>query len=106
MMAVRWPLVGLFAFVVTTIYIASNVVLTSVYARPLNLKSVALDSRIGGAIADSISSNATVKAFGAKAREDGRLAGVTEMWRTTTIRTWNRFTDLWLFHNQIGRAPG
>src|SRR3546814_872979 len=23
------------------------------------------------------------------------------MWRTTTIRTWNRFTDLWLFHNLI-----
>jgi ATP-binding cassette subfamily B protein len=101
MMAVRWPLVGLFAFVVTVLYIASNVVLTSLYARPMNLKSVALDSRIGGAIADSISSNATVKAFGAEAREDARIAGVTEMWRKMTIRTWGRFTDLWLWHSLL-----
>jgi ATP-binding cassette subfamily B protein len=101
MMAVRWPIVGLFAFAVTTLYIVSNVVLTSLYARPMNLRSVALDSRIGGAIADSISSNATVKAFGAEPREDARLSGVTEMWRTTTIKTWNRFTDLWLWHNLL-----
>ncbi len=99
MMALRWPLVGLFAFAVTVLYIASNIVLTSLYARPLNLRSVALDSRIGGAIADSISSNATVKAFGAESREDERIAGVTELWLKATIKTWNRFTDLWLIHN-------
>jgi ATP-binding cassette subfamily B protein len=98
-MAVRWPVVGLFALAVVVIYIASNVVLTSLYARPLNLKSVALDSRIGGALADSISSNATVKAFGAEAREEGRIAGITELWLRVTMRTWNRFTDLWLLHN-------
>ena len=100
-MAVRWPVVGAFAFAVTGVYVASNIVLTSVYARPMNLRSVALDSRIGGALADSISSNATVKAFGAEAREEGRISGVTELWRTTTIRTWNRFTDLWLWHNLL-----
>ena len=99
MMAVRWPMVGAFALAVTVLYIVSNIVLTSLYARPLNLKSVALDSRIGGAIADSISSNATVKAFGAEAREDERIASVTEMWLQATMKTWNRFTDLWLIHN-------
>jgi ATP-binding cassette subfamily B protein len=26
---------------------------------------------------------------------------VTELWRRATIRTWNRFTDLWLLHNLI-----
>jgi len=101
MMLVRWPLVGLFAFAVTTLYIVSNLTLTTLYARPANLKSVALDSRIGGALADSISSNATVKAFGAEPREEARIAGVTEMWRKATIRTWSRFTDLWLFHSLI-----
>jgi len=101
MMAMRWPVVGLFALLIVTIYIASNIFLTALYARPSNLKSVALDSRIGGALADSISSNATVKAFGAEDREDARIAGVTEMWRKATIRTWSRFTDLWLFHNLI-----
>jgi len=101
MMLMRWPVVGLFALAVTAIYIISNLVLTTLYARPANLKSVALDSRIGGALADSISSNATVKSFGAELREEARIAGVTEMWRTATIRTWTRFTDLWLIHNLI-----
>jgi ATP-binding cassette subfamily B protein len=101
MMAVRWPLVGAFAAVVAVLYVVSNVVLTSLYARPANLRSVALDSRIGGALADSISSNATVKAFGAEPREEARVAGVTEMWRKATIKTWNRFTNLWLWHNLL-----
>ncbi|HZZ32755.1 MAG TPA: ABC transporter ATP-binding protein [Phenylobacterium sp.] len=101
LMALRWPVVGLFAFAVTVIYIGSNILLTSLYARPMNLRSVALDSRIGGALADSISSNTTVKAFGAEAREEARIGGVTELWRRTTIKTWNRFTDLWLWHSLL-----
>jgi len=101
MMALRWPLVGLFAFAVVALYVVSNVVLTSLYGRPANLRSVALDSRIGGALADAISANASVKAFGAETREEARLGGVTELWRRATIRTWNRFTDLWLLHSLL-----
>lgn len=101
MMLVQWPMVGLFAAVVTVIYILSNIYLTALWARPANLRSVALDSRIGGALSDSISSNATVKTFGAEAREEDRISGVTELWRKATMKTWGRFTDLWLFHNLI-----
>jgi ATP-binding cassette subfamily B protein len=101
MMLLKWPVVGLFAFAVSLLYIASNLVLTTLYARPANLKSVALDSRIGGALADSISSNATVKGFGAEAREEARIGGITELWRKATIRTWSRFTNLWLIHSLI-----
>ncbi len=100
-MTVRWPMVGLFATVMVALYIGSNIVLTNLYARPMNLRSVALDSRIGGALSDSISSNPTVKSFGAEAREEARIADVTDMWRRAANRTWNRFTDIWLFHNVI-----
>jgi ATP-binding cassette subfamily B protein len=101
MMAWRWPMVGLFSTVMVTLYIVSNVVTTNLYARPMNLRSVALDSRIGGALADSISSNPTVKSFGAEAREEARIAGVTDLWRRAANRTWNRFTDIWLFHSVL-----
>jgi ATP-binding cassette subfamily B protein len=101
MMLTRWPVVGLFATAVSILYVISNIYLTALWARPANLRSVALDSRIGGALADSISSNATVKTFGAEPREEARIGGITEMWRRATIRTWNRFTDLWLLHNLI-----
>jgi ATP-binding cassette subfamily B protein len=100
-MTARWPMVGLFATVMVALYIGSNIVLTNLYARPMNLRSVALDSRIGGALSDSISSNPTVKSFGAEAREEARIAEVTDMWRRAANKTWNRFTDIWLFHNVI-----
>jgi len=101
MMAVRWPMVGLFASVMVALYIGSNIVTTNLYARPANLRSVALDSRIGGALSDSISSNPTVKSFGAEAREEARVAEVTDMWRRAANKTWTRFTDIWLMHNTM-----
>lgn len=100
-MVVRWPVVGLFALATVVLYIASNLFLTIVWVRPANLKSVALDSRIGGALADSLSSNPTVKAFGAEAREAERIAGVTAEWRKHTLITWTRFIDVWLIQNMI-----
>jgi ATP-binding cassette subfamily B protein len=101
MMTLRWPIVGAFAVVVVAAYVLVNVWLTQVYARPANLVSVGLDSRIGGALADSLTSNTTVKAFGAEPREEQRMAGITTMWRDSVIVTWSRFTNLWLLQNLI-----
>jgi ATP-binding cassette subfamily B protein len=101
MMAVRWPMVGLFASIVVALFVASNIWLTELYARPANLKAVALDSRMGGALADSLSSNATVKSFGAEDREAARVGGVTELWRGAVNVSWSRFTNLWLLHNVL-----
>jgi ATP-binding cassette subfamily B protein len=101
MMILRWPMVGLFSLAVVTLYIVSNVVLTSRFGRPLNLRSVGLDSRIGGALADSISANATVRSFGAEARESARIAEVTDLWHVAIQKTWGRFTDIWLVQNLL-----
>jgi ATP-binding cassette subfamily B protein len=98
-MIARWPLVGLFTLGVVTLYLASNILLTAALARPLNQKSVALDSQLGGSLADAVTANPTVKAFGAEARESARLARVTAEWRVWTLRMWNRFIDLMLLHN-------
>jgi ATP-binding cassette, subfamily B, bacterial len=99
MMALRWPMVGLFSSIIVAAFVASNIWLTELYARPANLRSVALDTRIGGALADSVSSNATVKSFGAEPREEARVGDVTELWRKSVNVTWTRFTNLWLLHN-------
>ncbi|CAN5536660.1 ABC transporter ATP-binding protein [soil metagenome] len=101
MMILRWPVVGLFSLATVVLYIASNVFLTSRFGRPLNLKSVGLDSRIGGALADSIASNATVRGFGAEDREAERIGGITAQWQFHIKRTWHRFTDIWLVQNTL-----
>ena len=101
MMILRWPLVGTFSLVTVLAYIGANVFLTERYARPLNLRSVGLDSRIGGALADSVTGNATVRSFGAEDGESARISEVTGLWRVAVKRTWNAFTDIWFVMNVL-----
>ena len=98
-MILRWPLVGAFSLGMVAVYIASTIAISNLYVRKANLRSVAMDSRIGGALADSITSNPTVKSFGAEAREAARIAQVTSDWRRATIVNWSRYTDVWLIQN-------
>ena len=99
MMFLRWPIVGVFSVLTVIAYVTSNVLLTTKYVRPANLRSNALDSQIGAALADAISSNPTVKAFGAENREESRFAGVMLAWRKAALITWDRFINVWLIQN-------
>jgi ATP-binding cassette subfamily B protein len=101
MMLVKQPLAGAISLVVVVAYIGANLVVTERYVRPHNLRSNAFDSRIGGALADAVTSNPTVKSFGAEARERERIAAVTAQWRDAVMVTWNRFTDVWLGQNLL-----
>jgi ATP-binding cassette subfamily B protein len=98
-MMLKWPAVGAFSLAMVIIYVTSNVLFSNLYVRKANMKSVALDSAIGAALADSISSNPTVRSFGAEAREESRFDEVTRKWRDATMITWNRYLDTWLVHN-------
>jgi ATP-binding cassette subfamily B protein len=100
-MLVRWPVVGVFSLVVCSLYVGQNVLLTAHYVRPANLKSNALDSEIGAALADAVGGNAVVKSFGAEGRENARFARVLADWRTAVTRTWNRFQLVWLLQNLL-----
>jgi len=100
-MLLRQPLAGAVSLVVVVAYLAVNLVITERYVRPSNLRSNALDSQIGGALADAVTSNPTVKSFGAEQREAARLAEVTAQWRDAVMVTWSRFTDVWLGQNLL-----
>ena len=95
-MAVRWPLVGGVVLVVMAAFIASSLMLSRYYIRPQNMRSNALDSQIGGALADAVGGIATVKSFGAEIREDERFHELTWRWRNETKKTWLRFVNSWL----------
>ncbi|MBU4436188.1 MAG: ABC transporter ATP-binding protein/permease [Alphaproteobacteria bacterium] len=101
MILIKQPLAGAISLVVVVAYIGANLVVTERYVRPYNLRSNAFDSRIGGALADAVTSNPTVKSFGAEARETARIAKVTAQWRDAVMVTWNRFTDVWLGQNLL-----
>lgn len=90
LLAAFWPLMGLVIGLGSLAYIVLTTVLTITYVAPAATLSNSWDTRTGGALADAVSCNAVVKAFGAEAREEDRLDWVVNKWRSRTSRTWNR----------------
>ncbi|MBB2971786.1 ABC transporter ATP-binding protein [Mesorhizobium sp. RMAD-H1] len=87
-----WPMMGLIIAVGSIVYVTLTVALSLGYVAPAASLANAWDTRLGGALADAVSCNPVVKAFGAEAREDARLARVIGKWRHRTRRTWVRGT--------------
>jgi ATP-binding cassette subfamily B protein len=87
-----WPVMGLVTGLGSLLYVAVTVGLAVGWVAPAASLANAWDTRMGGAIADAISCNAVVKAFGAEQREEQRLARVIAKWRSRTRRTWTRGT--------------
>ncbi|NEX92764.1 ABC transporter ATP-binding protein [Caulobacter sp. 17J65-9] len=100
-MFARDPLAGAVSLGIVMVYMAASVLITTKWIRPANLKSNALDSKIGGALADAVGGVAVVKSFGAEQREAARFGQTTSAWRAATIRTWNRFADNGLVMNVL-----
>ena len=87
-----WPMMGVIIGVGSLVYIALTVSLSLGYVAPAASLANRWDTRLGGSLADAVSCNSVVKAFGAERREDGRLAKVTGKWQHRTRRTWVRGT--------------
>ncbi|AAK88722.1 multidrug ABC transporter ATPase [Agrobacterium tumefaciens] len=87
-----WPVMGLIVGLGSLIYIGVTVGLSMGYVSPAARLANAWDTRLGGALADAISCNAVVKAFGAETREETRLGHVLVKWDNRTRRTWKRGT--------------
>ncbi|KAA3499008.1 ABC transporter ATP-binding protein [Rhizobium rhizogenes] len=87
-----WPVMGLIVGLGSLIYVGVTVALSMGYVSPAARLANAWDTRLGGALADAISCNSVVKAFGAETREEARLGHVLVKWDNRTRRTWWRGT--------------
>lgn len=92
LLAWHWPAMGAVVLVGALAYIGVTVSLSLHYVAPAARLANSWDTRVGGALADAISCNPVVKAYGAELREDARLAGVLAKWSLRTRRTWVRDT--------------
>ncbi|MEZ6024395.1 MAG: ABC transporter ATP-binding protein [Hyphomonadaceae bacterium] len=101
MTLVQWPVIGLFTGGAILAFLATAYLTGRYYiAEPLRMY-MKTDTAIGAALADAVSSNATVKAFGAEAREQTRFDGVVREWTVQAKRTWGRWTDAWVLQNML-----
>ena len=92
LLGVRWPIMGAVVGTGALLYIAVTVALTLGLVAPAARLGNAWDTRMGGALADAVTCNAVVKAFGAETREEQRLSRVIDKWRHRTRRAWLRGT--------------
>jgi ATP-binding cassette subfamily B protein len=81
-LGLRWPVMGVLLAVGAALYVALAATLSVRWVAPASQLSNAWDTRVGGALADAISCNAVVKAFGAEARD----AGAQQHQRRTWVR--------------------
>lgn len=87
-----WPIMGLIVALGSLVYIGVTVALSMGFVSPAAKLANAWDTKLGGALADAISCNSVVKAFGAERREEERLRHVLAKWDSRTRRTWKRGT--------------
>ncbi|WP_074764872.1 ABC transporter ATP-binding protein [Paraburkholderia fungorum] len=88
----HWPLMGAVVGIGSVVYIAVTVAMSLGFVAPAARLANAWDTRMGGALADAVSCNGVVKAFGAEEREEALLQRVIGKWRHRTRRTWVRGT--------------
>jgi len=92
LLGLRWPVMGALVAAGSVAFIAQAVGFSLLYTAPASKLSNQWDTRLGGALADAVTCNAVVKAFGAEAREDARLTGIVAKWQRRTNRAWMRGT--------------
>ncbi|WP_375450097.1 ABC transporter ATP-binding protein [uncultured Devosia sp.] len=91
-LGLAWPVMGLVVGLGSLVYVFVTVWLSVNFVAPAATLANAWDTRMGGALADAVSCNPVVKAFGAETREEARLTHVIGKWRKRTRRTWQRGT--------------
>ncbi|MBI2623787.1 MAG: ABC transporter ATP-binding protein [Candidatus Liptonbacteria bacterium] len=80
------------------IWLACFVALLLFVARlrlPLRAARAAMDSKMAGALADSIANQNTVALFSGAAHEGKLFRGVIGRWRAATVRSWNADEFIW-----------
>jgi ATP-binding cassette subfamily B protein len=92
LLGARWPVMGAVVGAGALLYIAVTIALTLGLVAPAARLGNAWDTRMGGALADAVTCNAIVKAYGAETREEQRFSRVIGKWRHRTRRAWLRGT--------------
>lgn len=94
-MYLHWPLVGIVTLLMICFYIAISIFTVIKVNAPLFAKSAKADTAEGAALADAITANSVVKAFGTEKQEARRFWDITQNWRTVTLKSWQvaTFTD-------------
>jgi ATP-binding cassette subfamily B protein len=88
MLTIKLHAVGLVAAALILIYCIGSIWISVKVLSPRYVASAEQDTKMGATLADIITSNATVKSFGAELREDTLFNSVAMQWRSKAIYAW------------------
>lgn len=88
-MTLHWPIMGLLTLVMSLIYVGFSTWAIIKINAPKYRRSANADTAVGAALADAITGNAAVKAFGNERTEEALFHDVTNNWRNVAIHSWN-----------------
>lgn len=88
MLSVHVPLVGAFTAVCIVVYCTFSIVASVKIMAPRFRNSAAADTKMGATLADIVTGNPTVKAFGAERREDEIFDESARNWKKKSYRAW------------------
>ena len=89
-----WPIMGLLMAVFAVAYVGLTFLALQRYLVEANRSHVRSDTELGAALADSVTCNSVVKAFGAEWRESWSIHESASNWRSNARRAWLRAEDL------------
>ncbi|BCH67100.1 multidrug ABC transporter ATP-binding protein [Agrobacterium vitis] len=92
LMTWHWPMMGLLVGVGSVCFVLFTAIMALRYVAPMASMANSWDTKLGGSLADAVTCNAVVKAFGGESREETRLSWVLRKWQDRTRRTWTRGT--------------
>ncbi|MGV1831750.1 ABC transporter ATP-binding protein [Agrobacterium vitis] len=92
LMTWHWPMMGLLVGVGSVCFVLFTAIMALRYVAPMASMANSWDTKLGGSLADAVTCNAVVKAFGGESREETRLSWVLQKWQDRTRRTWTRGT--------------
>jgi ATP-binding cassette subfamily B protein len=88
MLLVKLPWVGVFTAFMIVLYTAVSIWMALNILAPRFKASAQADTKVGATLADIITGNATVKAFGAENREEQTFGRVATLWRLRSQKAW------------------
>lgn len=88
MLTISLPTVGIFAAIMILIYCAVSIWMSVKILAPRFRASAEFDTKVGASLADIITGNPTVKAFGAEGREDQNFRATVRDWRDKSLNAW------------------
>lgn len=99
MLWIKLPAVGMVALTMAILYSAASIWVSVTMLRPRFMKSAEADTKMGAVLADAITSNPTVKAFGAEKREEQLFNTVAENWHKKSVHAWQVASAADVFRN-------